>query len=434
MTAIRITRHGDQLSCVSPYNAEFVTAARQLAGKWRASAWWFPATQEERLRRLCREVYGTDGSPVERVTLRVSLPDGLRAQTASISIAGRMVARAQGRDTGAQLGDGVVITAGAVASGGSRQYWETIIEPETELEILDVPRPMAEKLHAQGPGEPPPSLVWAPAWEAMRFAILQPPLPEEELASEREDLLRQRTEIDQRLAEIDQALHAAAGEAANPVQHPAAGGGALHEPAYLGETARITMLVAHGADPDARDERGRTALHRAVAGAGMGGGRHAEAVSTLIELGADPDARDELGNSPLHYAAWNANPEIIRRLTLAGANVHGSDNKGQTALHIVAFMLEEIPAALTQAGANVQAIDEEGATPLHLAVRSGNSQMAEALTGLGADPDARDEDGHSSVDLARARAEPELAAMLVAAACQQAAEPDPAPEAAPAPG
>ncbi len=58
------------------------------------------------------------------------------------------------------------------------------------------------------------------------------------------------------------------------------------------QSATIVSLVEAGADPNAIDKSGVTALHRAVRT------RCAEAVRTLIECGADPARKNKSGSTP----------------------------------------------------------------------------------------------------------------------------------------
>ena len=61
--------------------------------------------------------------------------------------------------------------------------------------------------------------------------------------------------------------------------------------------AMVKLLLAHKADPRAKDRRGNTALHIAALN------NEAEAAKLLIDAGADVNARDGNGSTPLHWAA-----------------------------------------------------------------------------------------------------------------------------------
>jgi len=159
MTQIDIEAHEGYLVVTSPYHPQFPSGARRLGGRWDAATrtWRFDPRDEHRVRDLCSRIYGTDGSPAaaELVTLRVRLDRGsvLRAACGSIFLAGRCVARAYGRDSGARLGPGVVVIDGSSPrSGGSMKNWVTIWAGPATFEVRDVPRQIAETCVAERDG------------------------------------------------------------------------------------------------------------------------------------------------------------------------------------------------------------------------------------------------------------------------------------------
>ena len=147
---VEIVLEGGSVRATAPFDAGFVKGARALAGSWQGDAWSFPASQEGRVRELCRRVYGTDGSPVETVTLLVRVTRDIRIQRDSFRLCGRVIAWATGRDSGARLGGDIVHLAGRIGSGGSRQYWTTEVGAGAEFEMLNLPRPAAEAMVAAG--------------------------------------------------------------------------------------------------------------------------------------------------------------------------------------------------------------------------------------------------------------------------------------------
>lgn len=109
----------------------------------------------------------------------------------------------------------------------------------------------------------------------------------------------------------------------------------------------LREFVAAGAD--ARDDRGRTPLHRAGP---------TIVTSALLEAGADPGARDSAGSTPMHIAASRGRGPKASLLAAAGADVNARDNGGRTPLH-----LARDPATirtLLQLGADPAALDSAG--------------------------------------------------------------------------
>jgi hypothetical protein len=65
-----------QIAVQSVYHAKFPAEAKRLGGRWvpEEKLWVFPADQEERVRALCRRVYGSDDKVQETTEVRVKTP------------------------------------------------------------------------------------------------------------------------------------------------------------------------------------------------------------------------------------------------------------------------------------------------------------------------------------------------------------------------
>ena len=101
---------------------------------------------------------------------------------------------------------------------------------------------------------------------------------------------------------------------ANPEARDSEGRTALLIAASLGYQSLIEALIRLGAHQDAQDSRnGRTALHLAS----MNG--HIAAVGCLLERGLEKDAVDFRGYSALQWALFNEREEIAKLLREAGA-------------------------------------------------------------------------------------------------------------------
>lgn len=179
-----------QVIVTSDYNAEFVSRARNLSGKWSSPSWIFDIRNEAAVRAACLECYGTDGMVTDTVDVRVTLhatnySDHHSARTSGITVFGRTVARAFGRDSGATLGDGVVVESGKFSSGGSAKNWETRATAGTKVILRNVSR----------------ALVDAHDDESVSVEIITSNVDADALRSEREKLIARIAEINTILGE-----------------------------------------------------------------------------------------------------------------------------------------------------------------------------------------------------------------------------------------
>lgn len=128
-----------------------------------------------------------------------------------------------------------------------------------------------------------------------------------------------------------------------------------------------------------------------VADAAMKGNR--DAVKTLIAQGADVNAAQGDGMSALHWAADKGDAAMAEMLIYAGANTGAVTRIGAyTPLHLASRAGSlEVVQALLKSGAAVDAkTSVSGATPLHLAASSGNPAVVTALLDAKADINAKE--------------------------------------------
>ena len=130
-------------------------------------------------------------------------------------------------------------------------------------------------------------------------------------------------------------------------------------------------------------------------------------VEVLLSAGANIDAGDR-SLPVLHEAAGEAGPKVIKALLDAGADIHAQATLGSTristgftALHIAAWRAgPKVIEVLLDAGADIHARDKWGMTPLLRAGLNPNPKVIEVLLDAGADIHARDQDGLTSLHFA----------------------------------
>ncbi|MBI2947447.1 MAG: ankyrin repeat domain-containing protein [Verrucomicrobia bacterium] len=157
---------------------------------------------------------------------------------------------------------------------------------------------------------------------------------------------------------------------------------------------KVRLLVAKRADVKARSRFGNTALMLAARKPG-----NSRAVKLLLDHGADPNAANVLGATALMAAAAAADSDSVRALLDRGADVNAKPNMdgggfvwggGRTALMWAAFQgNESLARLLLERGAKVNEITLGGG-PLTQAGWGGHAGVARLLLDFGAPVDQRD--------------------------------------------
>lgn len=116
----------------------------------------------------------------------------------------------------------------------------------------------------------------------------------------------------------------------------------------------------------------------------------AEALRAAVRSGADVNAAEADGFTALHWAAKNGNREIAAVLIAAGADLSATTRLGtHTPLHVAsASGHADVAKALLEGGATPDAVTSTGAQPIHLAAASGSADLVGALVEHGASVDA----------------------------------------------
>ena len=104
----------------------------------------------------------------------------------------------------------------------------------------------------------------------------------------------------------------------------------MHEAALMGNIEVVKQHIAAGTDVNVKSERygGSTPLHLTARS------NRKEIAELLIAEGADVNAKNDSRQTPLHVAAARGRKEIIELLIANGANVNAIDFIGSTPLDL----------------------------------------------------------------------------------------------------
>jgi ankyrin repeat protein len=175
----------------------------------------------------------------------------------------------------------------------------------------------------------------------------------------------------------------------------------------------IDALLAAGADPNAQDENGMTAL-RHVAWTGKD---QVTVTKRLLAAKADPNLRANDDWTPLiqaMYADAAVAVPLGEALLAGGADASVVNNEGNSALTLAAGRDHvALIAPLVKAGAALDGRDGDGVTALWLAAKQGRMETAEALLKAGADPNLGDEKDTTPLMKAAQGDHPEMVRLLL---------------------
>lgn len=170
---------------------------------------------------------------------------------------------------------------------------------------------------------------------------------------------------------------------------------AIHIAVIHQHASVVQLLILAGADVNAHQESGVTALHFAALAGWCDG------IRILLDSGyANISVRDNSGMTPLHVAAVGSRLEAIRMLVAKGASCDMRERLGMCAL-ACAVRNEQILAVgeLVSMGVNVNTKDRKGRSSLHVAAELGQVEIAKLLVAGGADKNAFNRQGKTPVEM-----------------------------------
>ena len=201
----------------------------------------------------------------------------------------------------------------------------------------------------------------------------------------------------------------------------------LHIAAWFNRSAAASILIANGADVNAKNEFGSMPLDYAFSNAASKtanllmqnnakvSAKNKKAGEMLISavvdndleltefilgIGADVNAKSYDGRTPLHFTATRNFYEIAKILLRHGADVNAKDKDDETPLYMAAsYGALEIVKLLLQNGAEVNVKNKNDWTPLYVAAPHKDTRIAEILLKNGANVNATTNRGWTPLDV-----------------------------------
>lgn len=186
----------------------------------------------------------------------------------------------------------------------------------------------------------------------------------------------------------------------------------FHRAAADNDTATLSALLAEGADLEARDSEGRTALLIATRANAI------KAARLLIDAGGDVNAKDTIHDTPYLYAGAEGRLEILRLTLAAGANLKDTNRYGGTALIPACHHGHpETVRELLQTEIEIDHVNRLGWTALLETVLLSDGgpvhqDILQRLLTAGASPNIPDNDGVTALEHARQRGYVEMVRLL----------------------
>ena len=166
-----------------------------------------------------------------------------------------------------------------------------------------------------------------------------------------------------------------------------------------GQEGFVKVLLDAGADPNITDNGKDSSLHSAV-----NGYCSLDTVKEIIDHGAPVDVVNDIGETPLLLACSTAQEATVKLLLEEKANPNIANVDGDTSLHsaIAADCSKKLLQEIIDHGGEVNALNKRGRTALLFGCAYRQMDAVNVLLEAGADPAVADEEGfsclHAAVD------------------------------------
>mmetsp|Transcript_44742 Transcript_44742/g.112786 ORF Transcript_44742/g.112786 Transcript_44742/m.112786 type:complete len:721 (-) Transcript_44742:142-2304(-) len=167
----------------------------------------------------------------------------------------------------------------------------------------------------------------------------------------------------------------------------------VFEATKRGDLDAVQRFLENGSRVDECDKDGSSLLHWAAYN------NRYEVAEYLLSKGASLDAANSTeGNTPLNFAVMGGSQRVFSLLLNAGADLHHTDFRGYTNLHLAAqYNQVAVAVFCLWKGFDVDVQDKEGHTALQWAAYMNNTNLVRLLITEGADLHIQDQHGRTAL-------------------------------------
>ncbi len=150
---LKVTQIDEGLLVQIPYMPK-VNAALKRIGEARYSSdhkgWIMQPCFEGLIKEKLVHYFGAyDDEQATKIDVEVTFKKDMEIDKRPVTVAGRIFARARGRDSGAATGDGVALLEGLIDSGGSVRTWSSIVKAGAKFRVMKLYEPLVKEFESK---------------------------------------------------------------------------------------------------------------------------------------------------------------------------------------------------------------------------------------------------------------------------------------------
>jgi len=150
---LKITHIDEGLLVQIPYMPK-VNATLKRLGKTSYShehrGWIMQPCFEGLIKEKLIHYFGAyDDEHATKIDVEVTFKRDMEVDKRPVTVAGRVFARAHGRDTGAATGEGVALLEGLIDSGGSIRTWSSIVKAGAKFRVMKLYEPLVKEFESK---------------------------------------------------------------------------------------------------------------------------------------------------------------------------------------------------------------------------------------------------------------------------------------------